>query len=130
MFSSTICDILTTATAKALATNGSAGINVIPVSMIKVNDDTIWLFDFFMDKTTQNLRTDTQVALTAWTDMKGVQVKADAQYCTEGDAFMEAVAWVKEQNPARTVKGLIILTPTKIHDISPGGAFTESNLAL
>lgn len=130
MFSSTVRDILTTATAKALATNGSADINVIPVSMIKVNDDTIWLFDFFMDKTAQNLRTNTQVALTAWTDMKGVQVKADAQYITDGDEFTEAVAWVKEQNPARTVKGLIILTPTKIHDISPGGAFTESDLTI
>jgi Pyridoxamine 5'-phosphate oxidase len=130
MFSSTVIDILTTATAKAFATNGNAGINVIPVSMIKVNDDTIWLFDFFMDKTAQNLYTDTQVALTAWTDMKGVQIKASANYCTEGDAFTEAVIWVKEQNPARIVKGLIILTPTKIHDISPGGAFTESDLSF
>lgn len=130
MFSSTIRDVLTTANAKAFATNGIAGINVVPVSMIRVNDDTIWLFDFFMDKTVQNLHTNTQVALTAWTDMKGVQVKAGAQYCTEGDAFMEAVAWVKEQNPARFVKGLIILNPTKIHDISPGGAFTESDLTI
>ena len=127
MFSSTIRDVLSTAAAKAFATYGNTGINVVPVSMIRVNDDTIWLFDFFMDKTVQNLDVKAPVALTAWTDMKGIQIKADAQYVTEGVEFMEAVAWVKEQNPARVVKGLIILTPTKIHDISPGGAFLENH---
>ena len=130
MFSSTISDVLTTAAAKAFATYGNTGINVVPVSMIRVNDDTIWLFDFFMDKTVQNLDVKAPVALTAWTDMKGIQIKADAQYVTEGVEFMEAVAWVKEQNPARVVKGLIILTPTKIHDISPGGAFLENDLSI
>ena len=130
MFSSTIRDVLSTAAAKAFATYGNTGINVVPVYMIRVNDDTIWLFDFFMDKTVQNLDVKAPVALTAWTDMKGIQIKADAQYVTEGVEFMEAVAWVKEQNPARVVKGLIILTPTKIHDISPGGAFTESDLTI
>jgi len=130
MFSSTIRDVLSTAAAKAFATYGIAGINVVPVSMIRVNDDTIWLFDFFMDKTVQNLDVKAPVALTAWTDMKGIQIKADAQYVTEGVEFMEAVAWVKEQNPARVVKGLIILTPTKIHDISPGGAFLENDLSI
>ena len=130
MFSSTIRDVLSTAAAKAFATNGIAGINVVPVSMIRVNDHTIWLFDFFMDKTIQNLGVKAPVALTAWTDMKGIQIKADAQYITDGDEFTEAVAWVKEQNPARVVKGLIILTPTKIHDISPGGAFLEDDLSI
>ena len=130
MFSSTIRDVLSTAAAKAFATYGNTGINVVPVSMIRVNDDTIWLFDFFMDKTVQNLDVKAPVALTAWTDMKGIQIKADAQYVTEGVEFMEAVAWVKEQNPARVVKGLIILTPTKIHDISPGGAFLENGLSI
>ena len=130
MFSSTIRDVLSTAAAKAFATYGNTGINVVPVSMIRVNDDTIWLFDFFMDKTVQNLDVKALVALTAWTDMKGIQVKADAQYITVGDEFTEAVAWVKEQNPARVVKGLIILTPTKIHDISPGGAFLENDLSI
>ena len=130
MFSSTISDVLTTAAAKAFATYGNTGINVVPVSMIRVNDDTIWLFDFFMDKTVQNLDVKAPVALTAWTDMKGIQIKADAQYVTEGVEFMEAVAWGKEQNPARVVKGLIILTPTKIHDISPGGAFLENDLSI
>ena len=130
MFSSTIRDVLSTAAAKAFATYGNTGINVVPVSMIRVNDDTIWLFDFFMDKTVQNLDVKAPVALIAWTDMKGIQIKADAQYVTEGVEFMEAVAWVKEQNPARVVKGLIILTPTKIHDISPGGAFLENDLSI
>lgn len=130
MFSSTVRDVLTTANAKAFATNGIAGINVVPVSMIRVNDNTIWLFDFFMDKTVQNVDVKSPVALTAWTDMKGIQIKGDAQYITNGNEFTEAVTWVKEQNPARVVKGLIIINPTKIHDISPGGAFTERDLTI
>lgn len=129
-FSTTLGEVLTKATAKALATTGPHGINVVPVSMIKVNQDSIWLFDFFMDKTVANLQSNSDVALTAWTDMTGVQLKAAASYYTSGPAFAEAVAWVATQNPARVVKGLIVLTPTEVFDISPGGAYSTDDLAL
>lgn len=130
MLTSNLTTFLTTATAKALATSGPNGINVVPVSMIKVQGDTIWLFDFFMNKTAINAQTNNLCALTAWTDMKGVQVKATHEYLTDGDQFAEAVAWVKEQNPARVVKGLLILTPTQIFDISPGGSFSADDLEV
>ena len=115
-----VSETLVTATAKALATTGEQGVNVIPVSMIKVNDDSIWLFDFFMKKTATNLATNTAVALAAWTNLVGIQVKASATYVTEGDDFDDAVTWVKTQNPDRVTKGLLILKPTAVSDISPG----------
>ncbi|MAZ29768.1 hypothetical protein CL655_00600 [bacterium] len=98
--------------------------------MIKVNSDRIWPFDFFMDKTVANVASDINVALTAWTDMVGVQIKAGAVYVTEGDDFDAAVAWVKTQNPERVTRGLLVLTPTAVFDISPGGAFNADELTV
>lgn len=130
MINSNLKAFLNNASAKALATNGSDGINVVPVSMIKANDDSIWLFDFFMDKTAKNTQTVEQVALTAWTDMKGLQIKAQVRYINSGDDFTTAVNWVATQNPSRILKGLLILKPIKVYDISPGGAFLPTDLVV
>ena len=130
MINPTIKTMLETAAAKALSTATADDINVVPVSMIRVNDDSIWLFNFFMDKTAKNLESNPTVALTAWTETKGVQLKAQVTYHTEGDDFEAAVAWVSEQNPSRVVKGLIVLTPTAVYDISLGGAFNPEELEL
>ncbi len=86
-----IASFLSSAEAKAMATNGPSGINVVPVSMIKVADEAIWLFDFFMDKTVKNIQTEPKVALTAWTGMTGVQIKGVITYITSGEDFEEAV---------------------------------------
>ncbi len=129
-FSNKVVETLETAEAKALATQGPDGINVAPMSMIKVNDDSIWLFNFFMDKTAQNIQTNPSVSLTAWSGMEGVQIKAKTEYITEGEIFNESVEWCREQNPDRVVKALIVLKPTGIFDISPGGAYEESDLAV
>jgi predicted pyridoxine 5'-phosphate oxidase superfamily flavin-nucleotide-binding protein len=129
-FSKQVEEMLKGADAKALATDGPGGLNVVPVSMIKVNQDSIWLFDFFMDKTRQNIQNNSAVALTAWTDMTGLQLRATAEYVTSGESFTQAVAWVQTQNPERVVKGLIILTPTDIFDVSPGGAFSTMELTF
>jgi len=126
--SETIVNAIETAEAKALATMSQDGINVVPVSMVRVVDGKIWLFDFFMNKTAANLKNNPIVAFTAWSKMVGVQVKASAKYITEGQDFEAAVAWVFTQNPARVVKGLIILQPTELFDISPGGAFSVEDL--
>jgi predicted pyridoxine 5'-phosphate oxidase superfamily flavin-nucleotide-binding protein len=125
-----VAQTLETAEAKALATCGPDGINVVPVSMVKVNNDSIWLFDFFMNKTAKNIKDNTSVALSAWTGMTGVQIKGDITYITDGDEFDKSVAWCGEQNPDRVVKALIILKPTKIFDISPGGAYQEEDLEI
>jgi len=121
-------ECLVTAAAKALATTGPAGLNVIPVSMINVTETEIWLFDFFMGKTVENIIAEPTTALTAWTDMVGVQIKGSVTYHTRDDRFAEGVAFVQNQNPERVTKGVLILTPAHVYDISPGGHFEESDL--
>lgn len=125
-----ITELLLNAKAKALGTVGSNGLNVVPVSMTTVDGETIWLFDFFMDKTVKNLQQENSVVLTVWSDMKGVQIKGDVHYWTEGDIFERAVKFVHEANPTRVLKGLIVLAPKQIFDISPGGAFAADDLRL
>lgn len=126
----TVKTILESAPAKALATTCLESINVVPVSMIRVNESDIWLFDFFMNKTAHNACASRACALTAWEDMQGIQVKGDIAYITEGELFDESVDWVKTQNPDRIVKGLLIIQPTAIFDISPGGVFTADELGI
>jgi predicted pyridoxine 5'-phosphate oxidase superfamily flavin-nucleotide-binding protein len=128
--SNTVKETLAKATAKALATDGPHGINVVPISMIKVNNDSIWLFDFFMNKTVLNIATNTSVALVAWTDMAGIQVKAEASYITQGAEFESAVNWVLTQNPNRVTKGLLVLKPTAVFDVSPGGMYAAEDLTI
>lgn len=126
-----IHEIIRNAEAKALATTGPAGLNVVPLSMVKVNDDsTIWLFNFFMDKTVKNLAAEPFAALTCWSALRGVQIKGDAAYATSGTDFDAAAKWVTSQNPKRVIKGLIALVPTEIYDISPGGAFSAEELRI
>jgi predicted pyridoxine 5'-phosphate oxidase superfamily flavin-nucleotide-binding protein len=126
----TLKQVLETAEAKALATTGPAGLNVVPVSMIKINDDSIWLFDFFMEKTATNVEAESTVSLTAWTNMVGVQVKGTVKYLTAGEEFTAGVNWCQAQNPDLVVKGLLVMTPTEVFDISPSGAFKAEELAL
>jgi len=126
----TVKTILETTPAKALATKCTTDINVVPVSMIRVNESSIWLFDFFMNKTAHNACATSTCALTAWEDMKGIQIKGDVTYVTDGESFDEAVNWVQTQNPDRVVKGLLIIDPTAIFDISPGGAYTADELGI
>ena len=128
--SQVVADTIVKASAKALATIGNEDVNVIPVSMVKVNDDSIWLFDFFMEKTVENIQSNNNVSLTCWTDMTGVQLKATAEYVTEGPSFDESVAWAHKENPERVVKGLLVLSPTQICDVSPGGVFREDDLNI
>lgn len=129
-FSNTIITVIETAEAKALATMVNGDLNVVPVSMIRVLPAAIWLFDFFMDKTAENIKTSPQIALTTWSGMKGIQIKGTASYITEGSLFLEAVDWVKAQNPERITKALIVINPERIYDISPGGTFTTTDLSL
>jgi predicted pyridoxine 5'-phosphate oxidase superfamily flavin-nucleotide-binding protein len=128
--STNVIEFVNGAESRALATNGPAGINVVPISMAKAEEDAIWLFDFFMDKTVSNINADAEVALTTWTGYTGLQIKATATYVTDGADFVQAVAWVKTKNPDRETKGLIILTPSSIYDVSPGGVFASEELRL
>lgn len=115
---SDICDIINIAEARAVASAGPCGLNVVPVSMARATADEIWLFNFFMGKTIKNIEANEEVALSAWSGLAGVQVKGTAVHETSGERFEAAVAWVREHNPSRTTKGVVVITPTAAFDIS------------
>ena len=106
------------ADSKALATYGQ-DINVVPVSSVKIVEGKIWLINYFMDKTLNNILINESVALVCWKKMMGYQIKGTVEYKTDGEDYTNAVAWIKELLPDRVVKGLLILTPKAIFDISP-----------
>jgi uncharacterized protein len=110
---------IVSADSKALATYSKGGLNVVPVSSIKVVDSKIWLINYFMDKTLANILENNNVALVCWRKMIGYQIKGPVSYETEGENFNLAVDWIKQILPERVVKGLIVLDPKEIHDISP-----------
>ncbi len=110
---------IVSADSKALATCAKGGLNVVPVSSIKVVGGKIWLINYFMDKTLANILENNNVALVCWKKMMGYQIKGLVSYETEGEDFNLAVDWIKAILPERVVKGLIILAPKEIYDISP-----------
>lgn len=122
-------EFILSAEAKALATYANGDLNVIPVSSIKIMDGKIWLINYFMDKTLSNILKDKSVALVCWRKMMGYQIKGIVSYVTEGQNFDEAVKWIKSILPDRVVKGLIILAPEEIHDVSPTKDTKEKFLA-
>lgn len=120
-FSQDIAKFLLNAESKALATNGVDGINVVPVSTVKVVDGHIWLVDYFFGKTRENIQKNpNDIALTFWSGLSGYQVKAHSMYQTEGVNFEATVAWIAKLHPERKVKGLLILEPRKVYDIGIG----------
>jgi uncharacterized protein len=114
-------DILQTADGKALATySPHGGVNVVPVSSLRLADDTIILVNYFFSKTLANIQENPAVALAAWKGLKGCQIKATAVYETEGNRFDSVVSWIAETIPGRVVHGILVLTPTKCYDVSAG----------
>ena len=108
------------AESKALGTMASGVINVVPVSTITIIDDEIILVDYFMRKTIANLKENPRVSLACWKGLEGYQIKALVRYKTEGDIFSQITDWITEILPERVVKGVLILTPEEIYDISAG----------
>ncbi len=113
-----IQNFLLTSLSKSLATNGRHGLNVVPVSSLEVIDDQIWLFDFFMNKTAQNIESEAEVALVCWTGAKGYQFKGKAQQFYDGEQFDAALAIAAIKFPNRKLQGLIIITVNKIWNVS------------
>lgn len=104
---------------KAFATNGKHGLNVVPVSTIRIVNDEILLMNYFLNKTLENILENPKIALTCWKGLKGYQIKGSIVYVSEGEIFLEAKEWVRKNVPNRVLKGLIILNPEEIYDISP-----------
>lgn len=118
----TVVDLLLDADCKALATSGPAGLNVVPVSSITIVEGKIWLMNYFFKKTLTNILTEPTVSLVGWKGMEGYQVRGHVSYIEEGSVFEEARTWVKERLPDRVLKGLLVITPEAVHNISPAAA--------
>lgn len=118
MLENSITETIMSATAKALATTGPHGVNVVPVSVVQIHADKVYLYDFFMQKTIANIQASPTVALSAWNGLSGVQVKATAVYITTGTIYQQAVHTMQQQFPDRTLRGVIELTPTAVYDVS------------
>jgi predicted pyridoxine 5'-phosphate oxidase superfamily flavin-nucleotide-binding protein len=122
-------EFILSAEAKALATYSNDNLNVVPVSSIKIMEGKIWLINYFMDTTLSNILENKSVALVCWRKMMGYQIKGVVSYVTSGQNFDEAVKWIKSILPDRVVKGLIVLTPNEIYDISPNKRHQRKNLS-
>ncbi len=115
-----ISDLILSAESKALATQGTTDINVVPVSTIYTNPDgKIILVNYFFKKTLENILIHPEVALVCWSGMSGYQIKGTAAYVTEGSLFEDIKNRVHQMLPERVVKGILVLTPREIYDISP-----------
>ncbi len=114
-------DVLLTAEGKALATySQETGVNVVPVSSLRLEGEEIVLVNYFFNKTLENIKINPEVALSAWKGLVGCQIKATARYEESGELFDSVVVWIAETIPGRVVKGVIVLTPTKCYDVSAG----------
>lgn len=113
-------EFILSADSKALATASSSGVlNVVPVSSVKIFEGKIVLVNYFMDKTLQNINSNNQVSLVAWSKMIGYQIKGIVEYKEQGEIFDKIVSWIKDTIPGRVVKGVLIITPNEVHDIAP-----------
>lgn len=118
MLTNSIIEMVVSAGAKALATTGPCGVNVVPVSVVKVMENRIYLYNFFMHKTVENLQSNSEVALACWSGLTGIQIKATAEYVTDGEVFLFSQSEMKERFPERMLAGVIILSPREVYDIS------------
>ncbi len=103
---------------KALATFGPQGINVVPVSTIRIVEDKILLVNYFMNKTIENIKNNPDISLVCWSGLDGYQIKGEIEYKTSGELFDELTAWAIEKFPEREVHGILLVTPQHIYPIS------------
>lgn len=109
------------AEAKALATYSKAeGVSVVPVSSVRMIGGNVVLVNYFFGQTMRNIEENPDVALTFWSGLAGYRIKAKAEYKTKGEVFDEVVGWIKDTQPTRTVKGVLLLKPVALFDISAG----------
>lgn len=117
-FNHKVKDMVLNAEAKALATNGPHGLNVVSVSTVDIEDDKIILVDYFMKKTKENFLEYPHASLACWKALSGYQIQGTVEYKTRGEKFEEIKRWAKTAHPERTVHGYISFTPEVVYDIS------------
>ncbi len=91
---------------------------MVPVSTIKNLDEKIILVNYFMGKTLNNIKENPEVALVCWKGLEGIQIKGVTEYVEKGDLYTSIKEWVKQILPDRVVKGILVLTPHELYDIS------------
>lgn len=114
-----ITNAIVSAENMALATVGKHGINVVPVSVVRIVDGQIWLMNFFFKKTRENVMEQPRAALVCWKGLEGYQIKGAVEYTESGGTFKKAETWIKENIPHRILKGLLILKPEEAYRVSP-----------
>lgn len=114
----TIIEMLLEAESKALATGNNETLNVVPVSTMRIIDNQIILVNYFMGKTLDNITQNPHVALVCWKGLEGLQIKGSIEHLQRGKLYEDITEWVAEILPERTVKGILVLTPEEIFDIS------------
>lgn len=117
------------AESKSLATISSEYPHVVPVSTVKVIDNKILLVNYFLGTTLKNIQANPRVSLACWKGLEGYQIKATVEYVTEGDYVTMIKEWVAEILPTRTVKGVLILTPVEIYDVTATAVLPGARIA-
>ena len=121
-FSPRIEHAILEADSKALATYGKHGINIVPVSTMRIIDHKIYLMNYLFGKTLSNFQDNSKVALVAWSGFEGYQIKGEAKYLTEGTIFEEAKEWIENNTIDRTLVGLLVIYPGEVYNISTSNA--------
>lgn len=105
-----------------LATADKNGIpNAVPINFVQVlNDKQVMLVDILMKKTLANLEVNPNVAITAWHEHDGYQIKGKATLETSGANFDSGLAQVKQEKPFLDPKGVLIVDITEIYLTTPG----------
>lgn len=112
-------EFLLQANSKALATYGSQGLNLISVSTIYIEDHSIILVDYFMEKTIKNIQENKEVSFAAWSKLYGYQLRCICDYILEGELFEKIKERVYPIHPERVVRGILVLKVNEIFDIAP-----------
>jgi predicted pyridoxine 5'-phosphate oxidase superfamily flavin-nucleotide-binding protein len=128
-FSPELRAFIENAPAKALATSGAFGLNVVPVSVVRVFDTELHCYDFFMQKTATHAKEGGIVAFTAWEGFAGVQVKGTVTYHDADHVFADGQAAMRERFPERTLRGVLVIAVEEIFNVSVGGERVASLLA-
>lgn len=113
-----IVQLINTAHGKALATHVPGCLHVVPVSKIKVVDNKIWLVNYFMGKTIENIRINPYVSVACWQGLAGYQIKGPVEYVTDGAIFSAMVEEAATEFPDRVVKGVLVISPEEVFDVS------------
>lgn len=124
----TITELILHAEGKALATSTKGSPHVVPVSTVKVVDDKILLVNYFMGKTLENILENPEVSLACWKGLSGYQIKGTVEYVTIGAVFNALKEYVAEVLPDRVVKGVLILTPEKVYDVSATASYPGAEI--